>query len=123
MYPDPPHVTAEILWSPFFLVSRFFCLFTIFAVPLDVPITSKCIQLNSTYENCVAVAVPMSTYEGCCCTYDLQHSPSWLLLLLLIVDQLAYRAVLLLCHIDHPAHAFYEVFTVKKMKNVSCEYD
>ena len=63
-------------------------------------------------------------YEGCCCcTYDLQHSPSWLLLLLLIVDQLVYRAVLLLCHtsIYHPAHAFYEV--LKKMKNVSFEYD
>ena len=62
-----------------------------------------CIQLNSTYEDCVAV-VPMSTYEGCgCCTYDLPHSP-WLLLLLLIVDQLVYHAVLLLCHIYHPAH-------------------
>ena len=47
----------------------------------------------------------MSTYEGCCCcTYDLQHSPSWLLLLLLIVDQSVYHAVLLLCHIYHPAH-------------------
>ena len=33
----------------------------------------------------------MSTYEGCCCcTYDLQHSPPWLLLLLLFVDQLVY---------------------------------
>ena len=51
----------------------------------------------------------MSTYEGCCCTYDLQDSPSWLMLLLLIVDQLVYRAVLLLRHIYHPAHAFYEV--------------
>ena len=60
------------------------------------------------YEDCVAVTVPMSTYEGCCCTYDLQHSPSRLLLLLLIVDQLVYRAVLLLRHIYHPAHAFYE---------------
>ena len=109
--------------AAFFLVCRFFCLFTFFAVPLDVPTTSKCIQLNSTYEDCVAVTVSMSTYEGCCCTYDLKHSPSRLLLLLLIVDQLVYRAVLLLCHIDHPAHAFYEVFTVKKMKNVSCEYD
>ena len=78
-----------------------------FSCTLDVPTTSKCIQLNSTYEDCVAVAVPMSTYEGCCCTYDMQHSPSWLLLLLLIVDQLVYRAVLLLCHIYHPAHAFY----------------
>ena len=85
---------------------RFFCLFTFFAVPLDVPATSKCIQLNSTYEDGVAVAVPMNTYEGCCCTYDLQDSPSWLLLLL-IVDQLVYRAVSLLCHIYHPAHAFY----------------
>ena len=76
-----------------------------------------CIQLNSTYEDCVAV-VPMSTYEGCwCCTYDLPHSP-WLLLLLLIVDQLVYHAELLLYHIYHPAHAFY-----KKLKSVSCEYD
>ena len=42
----------------------------------------------------VAVAVPMSTYEGCCrSTYDLKHSPPWLLLLL-IVDQLVYHAVL-----------------------------
>ena len=67
------------------------------------------IQLNSTNEDCAAVAVPLSTYERCCCcTYDLQHSPSWLLLLLLllIVDLLAYHAVLLLCHIYHPAHAF-----------------
>ena len=61
-------------------------------------------------------------YEGCCCfTYDLQHSPSWLLLLWLIVDQLVYCAVLLLCHIYHPAHAFYEV--LKKMKNASFEYE
>ena len=53
----------------------------------------------------VADAVPKSTYEDCCCcTYDLQHSPSWLLLLLLIVDQFVYHAVLLLCHIYHPAH-------------------
>ena len=92
------------LWSPFFLVCRFFCLFTFFAVPLDVPATSKCIQPNSTYEDGVAVAVPMNTYEGCCCTQDLQDSPSWLPLLL-IVDQLVYRAVLLLRHIYHPAHA------------------
>ena len=78
-----------------------------------------CIQLNSTYEDCVAVAVPMSTYEAyCCCTYDLQHSASWLLLLLLIVDQFVYHAGLLLCHIYHPAHAFFF-----KLKNVSCEYD
>ena len=36
----------------------------------------------------------MSTYEGCCrSTYDLKHSPPWLLLLL-IVDQLVYHAVL-----------------------------
>ena len=103
MYPDPPQRKS---FGHLFLVCLFFCLFTFFAVPLDVPTTSKCIQLNSTYENCVAVAVPMSTYEGCCCTYDLQDSPSWLLLLL-IVDQLVYRAVLLLCHIYHPAHAFY----------------
>ena len=116
MYPDPPQ--RKSFGHLFFLVCRFFCLFTFFAVPLDVPTTSKCIQLNSTYENCVAVAVSMSTYEGCCCTYDLQDSPSWLLLLL-IVDQLVYRAVLLLCYIYHPAHAFY----FKKMKNVSCEYD
>ena len=116
----PRSATAEILWSPFFLVCRFFCLFTFFAVPLDVPTinTSKCIQLNSTNEDGVAVAVPMSTFEGCCCTHDLQDSPSWLLLLL-IVDQLVYRVVLLLRHIYHPAHAFY----FKKMKNVSCEYD
>ena len=73
-----------------------------------------CLQLNRT-----VAAVPMSTREGCCCcTYDLHHSPSWLLLLLFIVDQLVYHAVLLLCHIYHPAHAFYN-----KMKNISCEYD
>ena len=73
----------------------------------------------------------MSTYEGCCCcAYDLQHSPSWLLLLLLIVDQLVYHAVLLLCHIYHPADAFYiNVYKYNilsmyiKLKNVSCEYD
>ena len=39
-----------------------------------------------------AVAVPMSTYECCCCscycTYDLHHSPPWLLLLLFVVDRL-----------------------------------
>ena len=93
---EPRSATAKILWSHFFLVCRFFCLFTFFAVPLDVPTTSKCIQLNSTYESCVAVAVPMNTYEGCCCTQDLQDSPSWLPLLL-IVDQLVYRAVSLLC--------------------------
>ena len=85
-----------------------------FAVPSDVPATKY--AFNSTAPTrTVAVAVPMSTYEGCCCcTYDLQHSPSWLLLLL-IVDQLVYHAVLLLCHIYHPAHAFY-----KKLKNASC---
>ena len=55
----------------------------------------------------------MSTYEywccWCCCTYRVVHTtlrPSWLLLLLLIVDQLVYRAVLLLRHIYHPAHAY-----------------
>ena len=69
-----------------------------------------CIQLNSTYEDCVAVAVPINTYyEGCCCcTYVVQHSPSWLLLLLLTVDQLVYHAILLLCRTYHPAHAFYK---------------
>ena len=92
----------------FFSRVSLFLPFHFFSVPSDVPTTSKCIQLNSTYyEECVAVAVPMSTYEGCFCTYDLHYSPPWLLLLLLIVDQLVYRAVLLLCHIYHPAHAFY----------------
>ena len=86
----------------FFSRVSLFLPFHFFAVPLDVPATSKCIQLNSTYEDGVAFAVPMSTYEGCCCTYDLQDSPSWLLLLL-IVDQLVYRAVSLLCRIYHPA--------------------
>jgi len=57
-------------------------------------------------------AVPIESYHT-------TLRPSWLLLLLLIVDQLVYRAVLLLRHIYHPAHAFY----LKKMKNVSCEYD
>ena len=115
MYPDPPQRKS---FGHLFSRVSLFLPFTFFAVPLDVPTTSKCIQLNSTYEDGVAVALPMSTYEGCCCTYDLQDSPSWLLLLL-IVDQLVYRAVLLLCYIYHPAHAFY----FKKMKNVSCEYD
>ena len=105
------------LWSPFFLVCRFFCLFTPFCCPLGC--TYYQYTFNSTAPTrTVAVAVPMSTYEGCCyCTYDLQHSP-WLLLLLLIVDQLVYHAELLLYHIYHPAHAFY-----KKLKSVSCEYD
>ena len=80
-----------------------------FAVPSDVP-TASFIQLNSTYEDGVAVAVPMSTYEGCSCrAYDLQHSPSWILLLLLIVDQLVYHAALLSSHIYHPAHAFNKI--------------
>ena len=101
-----------------------------FAVPSDVPTTKY--AFNSTAPTrTVAVAVPMSTYEGCCCcAYDLQHSPSWLLLLLLIVDQLVYHAVLLLCHIYHPADAFYiNVYKYNilsmyiKLKNVSCEYD
>ena len=104
---------------------------TFFArVSLSLPFHSFCSTLGCTYyqyafnttapTRTVAVAVAMSTYEGCCCcTYDLQHSPPWLLLLLLIVDQLVYRAVLLFRHIYHPAHAFY----FEKMKNVSCEYD
>ena len=42
--------------------------------------------------------MPMSTYEyRCCCTYDLHHSPPWLLLLSFIFDRLIYHAVLLLC--------------------------
>ena len=92
-----------------FFSCHLFCLFTLFLLNPRMYLLPVCIQLNSTYEACVAVAVPMSTYEGCCCcTYDLQHSPSWLLLLLLlIVDQLVYHAVLLFCYIYHPAHAFY----------------
>ena len=89
MYPDPPQRKS---FGHLFSRVSLFLPFTFFAVPLDVPTTSKCIQLNSTYEDGVAVALPMSTYEGCCCTYDMQHSLSWLLLLLLIVDQLVYRA-------------------------------
>ena len=99
-----------LLWSPFFLV-LLFCLFTLFLLYPRMYLLPVCIQPNSTYEDCVAVAVHMSTYEGSRCrTYDLQHSPS-LLLLLLMVDQLVYHAVLLLYYIlrsiYHPAHAFY----------------
>ena len=105
-----------LLWSPFFLV-LLFCLFTLFLLYPRMYLLPVCIQPNSTYEDCVAVAVHMSTYEGSRCrTYDLQHSPS-LLLLLLMVDQLVYHAVLLLYYIlrsiYHPAHAFY---TVKNCK-------
>ena len=83
-----------LFWSPFFLVCRFFSLFTLFLLYPRMYLLPVCIQLKSIYEGC------------CCCIYDLQHSPSWLLLLLLIVDQLVYHAVLLLCHIYHPARAF-----------------
>ena len=81
-------------------------------------------QLNSTYEDCC-----------CCCTfdhlaaavstYDLQHSPPWLWLLLFIVNRLliVYHAVLLLCHSYHPAHAFVwtQCSTCLKFSSCTCE--
>ena len=45
------------------------------------------IQLNSTYEDCC-----------CCCIYEHLRGP---LLLLVLVHQLVYHAVLLLCLIYH----------------------
>ena len=114
-----------LLWSPFLLVCRFLLPFHSFLLYPRMYLLTVYIQLNSTYEDCVAVAVPMSTYyEGCCCcTYDLQHSP-WLLLLLVIVDQLVYQAVdYCSCHIYHPVYVFYkkkkEKEEKKKKKNLS----
>ena len=91
-----------LLWSPFFLVCRFFCLFTLFCCTLGC--TYYQYTFNSTAPTRTAwllLYLWAPTYERCCCrtSYDLQHSPSWLLLLLLIVDELVYHALLLLCHI------------------------
>ena len=89
-----------------FLVCRSFRFFALLLYPrLHPPV---CIQLNSAYKDCCCcVAVPMSTYEGCCrCTYDLRHSAPWLLLSFFIVELIVYHAVRVLCHSHHPAHAF-----------------
>ena len=53
-----------------------------------------------TSTGAAGAAVPIESYHT-------TLRPSWLQLLLLIVDQLVYRAVFLLRHIYHPAHVFY----------------
>ena len=59
------------------------------------------------------------------CTYDLQHSLLWLLLLLFIVNRLLIvcHAVLLLCHSYHPVHAFEwaQCSTCLKFSSCACE--
>ena len=54
-----------LLWSPFLLVCRFLLPFHSFLLYPRMYLLTVYIQLNSTYEDCVAVAVPMSTYKGC----------------------------------------------------------
>jgi len=98
----------------FWLVLWFFCIIRTYEFICNV---------HDAYTRIAAWWAPTSTgAAGAAVPIESYHTtlrPSWLLLLLLIVDQLVYRAVLLLRHIYHPAHAFY----FKKMKNVSCEYD
>ena len=96
--------------SFFLLACRFFC-FSL--APLVSPRLYLTVSMHSTRQRLRGLLLllylwPPTRAAAAVCTYDLQHSPPWLLLLSFIVNRLliVYHAVLLLCHSYHPAHAF-----------------
>ena len=126
-----PTVRLSRVWLLLLLCHFFWSFVAFFAfslAPLLYPrlYLTVCIQLNSACEDCC-----------CCCTCDhlpgllllsvpmTCSSPSWLLLLLFIVNRLliVYHAVLLIRHSYHPAHAFvwWAQCTCLKYSSCTCE--
>ena len=108
----------------FLLVCHLFCscvaFFPFSLAPLLYPRLYLTVTMHSTQQHLRGLPA------AAVCTYNLQHSPPWMLLLLFIVNRLwiIYHAVLLLRHSYHPAHAFVwwaQCSTCLRFSSCTCE--